>query len=74
MRGSCQMPASPAAAFSVRAIASSNSGFLEFGAPSAPPEMPKLDTLSTPPEMRTSASPALMACSAIRVVCNDDEQ
>jgi hypothetical protein len=31
-------------------------------------------TVSTPAEMTTSASPALMACSAIRVVCSDEEQ
>mgnify|MGYP007041253449 CR=1 FL=1 len=34
----------------------------------------KLETVSTPAEMNTSPSPALMACRAIRVVCRDEEQ
>ena len=32
------------------------------------------DTISTPAEMNTSPSPALMAWNAIRVVCSDEEQ
>ena len=32
------------------------------------------DTVSTPAEMNTSPSPALMACIAIRVVCSEEEQ
>ena len=31
-------------------------------------------TVSTPAEISTSASPALIAWNAIRVVCSDDEQ
>ena len=31
-------------------------------------------TVSTPPETNTSPSPALIACAAMRMVCNDDEQ
>ena len=34
----------------------------------------KRDTVSTPAETKTSPSPARIACSAIRVVCSDDEQ
>ena len=33
-----------------------------------------LDTVSTPAEMNTSPSPALMACIAMRVVCSEDAQ
>ena len=32
------------------------------------------ETVSTPAEMNTSPSPALMAWKAIRVVCTDEEQ
>jgi hypothetical protein len=32
------------------------------------------DTISTPAEMNTSPSPALIACIAIRLVCSDEEQ
>ena len=31
-------------------------------------------TVSTPAEMNTCPSPALIACMAIRVVCRDDAQ
>jgi hypothetical protein len=34
----------------------------------------KRDTISTPAEMKTSPSPALMACIAMRVVCSEEEQ
>ena len=34
----------------------------------------KRETVSTPAEMKTSPSPALMAWKAIRVVCTDDAQ
>jgi hypothetical protein len=44
-----------------------------LGQPSALP-VPKLETLSTPPEMKTSPSPARMACMAMRVVCSEEEQ
>ena len=72
MRGSCHSSA-PSDCLAVRAWASSNSAFLLFGAPSAAPT-PKRDTVSTPAEMNTSPSPALIAWNAIRVVCSDDEQ
>ncbi len=41
-----------------------------------PSELPraKLDTDSTPAEMKTLPSPALIAWNAIRVVCSEDEQ
>ena len=32
------------------------------------------DTISTPAEMNTSPSPALIACIAMRVVCSEEEQ
>ena len=32
------------------------------------------DTVSTPEEMKTSPSPALIAWNAIRVVCTEEEQ
>ena len=57
----------------VRSCASSNSAFLVSGGPSGVP-MPNRDTVSTPAEMNTSPSPALIAWNAIRVVCSDDEQ
>ena len=34
----------------------------------------KRDTISTPAEMKTSPSPALIACMAMRVVCSEEEQ
>ena len=34
----------------------------------------KRETVSTPAEMNTSPSPALMAWKAIRVVCTEEEQ
>ena len=71
-RGSCHSSA-PSACLAVRACASSNMAFLLLGAPSAAPT-PKRDTVSTPAEMNTSPSPALIAWNAIRVVCSDDEQ
>ena len=71
-RGSCHLM-SPSACATVRAWASANSLFLLSGAPSAAPT-PKRETVSTPAEMNTSPSPALMAWKAIRVVCSEDEQ
>ena len=45
-----------------------------FGPPlSAAPKRNRL-TVSTPPAMKTSPSPALIACAAMRMVCSDDEQ
>jgi hypothetical protein len=55
----------------VRASAAAKSGVL--GPPSAKPPAKRL-TVSTPAEMKTSPSPALMAWKAMRVVCSDDEQ
>jgi len=46
---------------------------LVSGQASAVP-LPNRDTVSTPAEMNTSPSPALIAWNAIRVVCSDDEQ
>ena len=55
----------------MRARAASNFG---FGGPvSAAPCMNRL-TVSTPPAMNTSPSPERIACAAMRIVCNDDEQ
>jgi hypothetical protein len=50
-----------------------NSGFLVSGIPSLLPLTKRL-TISTPAETMTSASPALIACRAIRVVCSEEEQ
>ncbi len=43
------------------------------GPVSEAPFMKRL-TVSTPAAMKTSPSPARMACAAMRMVCNDDEQ
>src|SRR5215472_8253686 len=72
-RGLCQDGASAAAVAAVRACAGSNSEFLVSGQLSLVPFTPR-DTHSTPAEMNTSPSPALIAWKAIRVVCSDDEQ
>ena len=55
----------------VRSRASPN--FSLGGPVSAAPYWKRL-TVSTPPEMNTSPSPALIACAAMRIVCSDDEQ
>ena len=57
----------------MRVCASAYSGFWVSGSESELPVMNR-DTVSTPAEMKTSPSPALIACSAMRVVCSDDEQ
>ncbi len=57
----------------VRASASANSGLCVSGQESELP-LANRDTASTPAEMKTSPSPALIACSAIRVVCKLEEQ
>ncbi len=57
----------------VRASASANSSLWVSGQPSEVP-FGKWDTVSTPAEMKTSPSPALMAWKAIRVVCSEEEQ
>src|SRR6202167_686773 len=72
-RGSCHGAAPPAAAFSARCWASANTGFCVSGQESLLP-LTNLLTHSTPAEMNTSPSPALIAWKAIRVVCSDDEQ
>ena len=69
-------------AASVRACASANLGFCQPPPTSAcasggrPSELPRAyrDTISTPAEMNTSPSPALIAWNAIRVVCSDEAQ
>ncbi len=63
----------PWASFSVRAPASANSGFWVSGRLSELP-LTNRDTVSTPAEMKTSPSPALIAWKAIREVCTEDEQ
>jgi hypothetical protein len=63
----------PCAISSVRATASANTGFWVSGRLSELP-FTNRDTISTPAEMKTSPSPALMAWKAIRVVCTEDEQ
>jgi hypothetical protein len=55
------------------AAAASNFGFWVSGSESELP-FANRDTISTPAEMNTSPSPARIACSAIRVVCSDEEQ
>src|SRR6516165_7203485 len=72
-RGLCQDGASAAAVAAVRDCAASNTGFLVSGQLSLDPFTLR-DTHSTPAEMNTSPSPALIAWKAIRVVCNDEEQ
>ena len=57
----------------MRASASSKSGLWVSGEWSEVP-LAKRDTVSTPAEMKTSPSPALIAWKAIRVVCTDEEQ
>ena len=67
---------------SERARAASKRGFCQPPPTSAcasggsPSELPRAyrDTISTPAEMNTSPSPALIAWNAIRVVCSDEAQ
>jgi hypothetical protein len=81
-RGSCQTSAPPAALAPDRSRAASNAGFCQPPPTSAcasggsPSELPRAyrETVSTPAEMNTSPSPALMAWNAIRVVCSDEAQ
>ena len=72
-RGSCQPSAPSAATCSVRARAASNRGLRVSGRLSEEP-LANRETVSTPAEMNTSPSPALIACIAIRLVCSEDEQ
>ena len=57
----------------MRASASANRGLWVSGQWSEVP-LAKRETVSTPAETITSASPALIAWKAIRVVCTDDAQ
>lgn len=72
-RGSCQAEPSEAATSAVRASASAKKGLCVSGSESELP-FTKRDTISTPAEMKTSPSPALMACSAMREVWSEEEQ
>ena len=56
-----------------RASASAKTGLWVSGSESLLP-FTNRDTISTPAEMKTSPSPALIACIAMRVVCSDEEQ
>ena len=69
------MPAGapPLASLPLRSSAAAKTGFLVSGQLSLLPLANRL-THSTPAEMNTSPSPALIAWNAIRVVCSDDEQ
>ncbi len=57
----------------MRAFASANAGFWVSGQWSEVP-LANRETVSTPDEMKTSPSPALIAWKAIRVVCTEEEQ
>ena len=57
----------------VRSSASWNWGFFVSGQWSEVP-LANRETISTPAEMKMSPSPALIACSAIREVCTEEEQ
>ncbi len=72
-RGSCQGPASPAADCWVRSPAGAKAWLCVSGQESLLPLASRL-THSTPAEMYTSPSPALIAWKAIRVVCSEEEQ
>src|SRR3954451_9820176 len=72
-RGSCQESAPLSAALATAAWAASKRGFWVSGCESELP-LTNRDTISTPAEMTTSPSPALIACIAIREVCSDEEQ
>ncbi len=72
-RGSCQGPAPASALCWVRVSAPANSALCVSGQESLLP-LPNRLTVYTPAEISTSASPALIAWKAIRVVCSEDEQ
>ena len=72
-RGSCHGSAPPSAVCLVRARASSKTGFWVSGWLSELP-LTNRETVSTPAEMNTSPSPALIAWNAIREVCTLEEQ
>ena len=72
-RGSVQVSAPLSAVLATRAWASANLGFWVSGWESLLP-LTNRDTISTPAEMNTSPSPALIACMAMRVVCSEEEQ
>lgn len=71
-RGSCQEEPSLCATAAVRASASANSGLWVSRMSEEP--LTERETISTPAEMKTSPSPALMACSAMREVWSEEEQ
>ncbi|CAM5604304.1 hypothetical protein SALBM311S_08309 [Streptomyces alboniger] len=66
------MPSCSATA-AVRASASAKKGLCVSGRLSELP-LVKRETISTPAEMKTSPSPALMACRAMRLVWSEEEQ
>jgi hypothetical protein len=72
-RGSRHDSAPLSAVLATLASASAKTGFCVSGSESLLPFTKRL-TISTPAEMNTSPSPALIACIAIRVVCSDEEQ
>ena len=72
VRGSCHGDSASAVA-AVRAFATSKAGFCVSGSESLLP-LANRETHSTPPEMNTSPSPALIAWYAIRVDCSEEEQ
>ncbi len=72
-RGSCQDGESAATVSAVRPSAGPNSGLRVSGSVSLEPFTLR-DTHSTPAEMNTSPSPALIAWNAILVVCSEEEQ
>ena len=72
-RGSVQVSVPPAARAADLACASAKTGFWVSGIESELP-LTNRDTVSTPAEMKTSPSPALIACRAILEVCRDDAQ
>lgn len=57
----------------MRSLPRSNNGLAVSGSESLLP-LANLETVSTPAEMNTSPSPALMAWKAMRVVWSEDEQ
>ena len=72
-RGSTQASAPLSATLAPRPSASAKAGFCVSGSESLLP-FTNRETISTPAEMNTSPSPALIACMAMRVVCSDEEQ
>src|ERR1051325_3436560 len=73
VRGSTHSDAPCSAVLLVRDSAAENAGLWVLGQLSELPRA-KLDTVSTPALTKMSPSPALMACSAMRVVCTLDAQ